>query len=189
MIFPNSYYSNLITHQYQSDTKMLAFLDAMLQKYADIEACNETMDYWFDVDNAVGVQLDTVGQNNGVALTLGFQPSGGVSPILDDDTYRILIKAKIAQDHWDGRRASLNTIWSGLFPGGSVVLHDNQNMTATVTLYGAFSSIIQDLIVNGLIVPRPQAVLYTYIYGTMPFFGADLNNSFIAGSDLGHVTA
>jgi hypothetical protein len=77
-----------------------------------------------------------------------------------------------------------------LFPSGSIIFIDNQNMTATVILEGTFSSIETDLITNGLIVPRPEGVLYTYVIGaTFPLFGADLNNSFIAGADLGHASA
>jgi hypothetical protein len=37
-----------------------------------------------------------------------------------------------------------------------------------------------------LIVPRPQAVAYTFVFGTQPFFGFDTNNDLIAGFDIGH---
>jgi len=39
-----------------------------------------------------------------------------------------------------------------------------------------------------MIVPRPEGVLYTYMFGDFPKFGADLNNGFVAGADLGHAT-
>ena len=59
-------------------------------------------------------------------------------------------------------------------------------MTCTIVLTGIFTSIVQDLIVNGYIVPRPEGVLYDYIFGELPIFGYDENNAFIAGYDTGH---
>jgi hypothetical protein len=109
-----------------------------------------------------------------------------VSPVLDDATFRIYIRAKIAQNQWDGTMLSLYPIWQTLFPGGQIIIFDNQNMTADVTLTGSFTSIIQDLITNGYIIPRPEGVLYTYLFGTLPFFGFDSDNQFIAGFDVGH---
>jgi hypothetical protein len=121
----------------------------------------------------------------GAGRTVGFQPSDSVSPVLDDATYRIYIKAKIAQNQWDGTITSLYAIWKYLFPVGSIIIADNQNMTATIFLSGSFTSIIQDLITNGYIVPRPEGVLYTYDFAELPAFGFDLDNSFVAGFDVG----
>ena len=75
-----------------------------------------------------------------------------------------------------------------MFPSGNLVINDNQNMTATIIVAGTFTSIILDLITNGYIIPRPEGVLYTYVTTTLPIFGADLNNSYIAGADLGHAS-
>jgi hypothetical protein len=59
-------------------------------------------------------------------------------------------------------------------------------MTATIVMTGTLSSIIQDLITNGLIVPRPQAVQYNYVFGGLPFFGfGTTNTEYIAGFDIG----
>jgi hypothetical protein len=118
---------------------------------------------------------------------VNFQPSGSVSPILDDATYTLLIQATIANNQWDGTESALYPIWAQLFPGGSITIVDNQNMTCDIVLTGTFTSIIQDLITHGYIVPRPEAVLYNYVFGDLPIFGTDENNSFIAGVDLGHL--
>ena len=58
-------------------------------------------------------------------------------------------------------------------------------MTAIVAVTGTFSSTIKDLINNGLIVPRPEGVQYTYQFGDGPFFGFDYDNAFISGFDTG----
>jgi hypothetical protein len=187
---PIGYYQALLSSEYQppNSPKWNAFLYMLLKKFDDASQCLMQMDTVFDIDYAVGVQLDTLGVIAGVSRTVPFQPSGGASPVLDDATYRTLIKATIAQNEWDGTITSMQPIWQKLFAGGSITIADNQDMTATIFLSGTFTSIIQDLITNGMIVPRPEGVLYTFVFGNFPKFGADLNNSFVAGADLGHAT-
>jgi hypothetical protein len=177
------YYLNLVTSEYRNSPKFLAFLTAMLQKFDDISQCLVAMDMAWDVDNAIGPQLDQIGAIVGANRTVGFQPSGGVSPVLDDATYRIYIKATAAANSWNGTIDGLQAIWSNLFPGGTIAIGDNQNMTATIFLFGTFTSIEKDLITNGYIVPRPEGVLYNYAFTVT--FGFDLNNSFIGGFDRG----
>ena len=181
---PIGYYTALLTHLYGPKTQ--AFLYALLKKFDDVSQCLVQMDTALDLDVAVGPQLDMLGQVVGAARTVGFQPSGGVSPVLDDETYRILIKARIGWNQWDGTIDSLYALWARLFPGGQIVILDNQNMTATITLTGAFTSITQDLINNGYIIPRPEGVEYTFLFGTLPYFGFGSSPGFIAGFDTGH---
>lgn len=130
----------------------------------------------------------------------GFPTSGGTgtgaqvrttataqpSPVLDDPTYRIYLMAKIMQNQWNGQQDALYSMWQQLFPGGRIAIEDNQNMTATIFLSGAFTQIIEDLITNGYIVPRPEGVLYNYIFSQLPVFGFDLNNSYVGGFDEGY---
>lgn len=183
---PLGYYVGLLTSQYAASKKLNALLFAMLRKFDDASQAQVKMDTALDLDGAVGAQLDQLGAVAGAGRTVGFQPSGGVSPVLDDTTYRVYIKAKIAQNQWDGTLGSLYPIWQRLFPGGSIIIIDNQNMTATITLKGAFTSILQDLITHGYIIPRPEGVLYTYLFGTLPFFGFGSSPGFIAGFGTGH---
>lgn len=183
---PIGYYLNLVTSQYALSSKFNALLYVLLKKFDDVSQVLVNMDTALDLDSAMGVQLDMLGATAGAARTVGFQPSNGVSPVLDDATYRLYIKAKIAQNQWDGTITSLYPIWLSLFPSGKIVILDNQNMTATITLTGAFTSIIQDLITNGYIIPRPEGVLYTFVFGVLPFFGFGSSPGFIAGFDTGH---
>lgn len=179
------YYRSLVTSEYQNSPKFLALLSAALQPIDDLFSCLVNMDFAFYLDTAVGAQLDMIGAIVGTKRQVGFQPSNGVSPILDDLTFRVLLKAKVARNHWDGKISSLQTTWKQLFPGGTISIQDNQNMSISVTLSGSFSSIIQDLITNGLIVPRPEGVLVNYVFGTGPFFGFDRNDAYVAGFDTG----
>lgn len=180
------YYLNLLTSEYRVDPLFNQWLYSVLSIADDISNCLMFITSAFDLDFAVGAQLDVLGVIVGANRTVPFQPSSGVSPVLDDTTYRLLIKATIANNQWNGTIGTLYPIWTTLFPGGNIIILDNQNMTATIILTGSFSSIIQDLIVNGMIVPRPQAVQYNYIFGQLPFFGFGPANAYVAGFGVGH---
>lgn len=182
------YYLNLFTSQYKLSPKFMSWAQKAWQPIDDLTSCLISLSSNYILTYAIGVQLDELGLSIGVSRTVGFQPSGGVSPILDDDTYRLLLLATIARNTWDGKLVSLYAIWQSLFPSGRLIINDNQNMTATIILSGTFTTILLDLIENGYIIPRPEGVLYTYATSTLPIFGADLNNSFVAGADIGHAS-
>jgi hypothetical protein len=195
---PIGYYQNLLTSQYANSSKLQAFLYLLLKKFDDVSQCLVQMDTAFDLDGAIGAQLDMLGQIAGVSRTLPFQPSFDVSPVLNDATYRLLIMAKIGQNQWDGTQGALYAIWHNLFPTVTIAVADNQNMTATLFIGGLPSSILIDMIVgfaangatsgtvkNGLIIPRPEGVLYEFELGGLPAFGFDLDNSYVAGFDVG----
>lgn len=183
---PIGYYQNLLSSQWRNSAKLTALLYVLLKKFDDVSQCMVQMDAALDLDNAEGPQLDQCGAVAGVGRTVSFQPTGGVSPVLDDTSYRLLIKAKIAQNQWDGTIGSLYPIWQSLFPGGKIVVADQQNMTAEIIMSGAFTSIVKDMISNGLIVPRPEGVEYTYTFATLPIFGFDESTALVAGFDQGH---
>jgi hypothetical protein len=170
----------------------------LLKKFDDVSQCLVKLDTALDLDSAEGNQLDVLGTCVGAVRMLPFQPSFDVSPVLDDTTYRTYIKAKIAQNQWDGTIGSLYAIWISLFPRARIIIADNQNMTATLRIKGVPSSILIDMICgfavngattgvvqNGLIVPRPEGVEYNFALGALPAFGFDLNDAFIAGFDIG----
>lgn len=183
---PSGYYFDLLTSEWISSPKLNALLRDMLKKFDDVSQCLVSLATAFDLDSAAGVQLDMLGSIAGASRIVGFQPSGGVSPVLTDDAYRLYIKAKIAQNQWDGTIGSLYPVWAALFPGGQIVIEDQQNMTVNVTMTGVFNSITQDLVTHGYIVPRPEGVEYTYLFLTLPAFGFDSAPGYIAGFDTGH---
>lgn len=137
-------------------------------------------------DGTMSPVLDIIGLIVGLPRIVNFIPTGGVSPILDDETYRLALKAKIAANHWDGRIGSLQEIWRSLFFGGTIGIIDNQDMTMAISTTGTFTSIIQDLIDNGYIVPIPQAVGFNIETPDHPLFGFDRDDEWVSGlSDEG----
>ena len=184
--FNLAYYLSQPTSEYQVSPNFLAWLTANLQVFQDVYTCAANLLAAFDLGQAVGAQLDTLGQVIELSRTVTFEPTGGVSPVLDDETYRLLLRAAVFKNHWNGKTSSLRTMWNALFPGGVMLITDHQDMSVDFYIAGAFSSIIQDLIVNGYIIPRPQGVLYTIVFATLPLLGFDFDNSFISGFDSGH---
>lgn len=114
----------------------------------------------FDIDTAVGVQLDAVGVRVGISRKLpvsitgvffsfdiagvGFDegvwlgryesPEGITS--LDDGTYRNILKTKVLVNHWDGTVDGLYYLLnqvSDIF-GCPIKYKDNQNMTVNILL-------------------------------------------------------
>jgi hypothetical protein len=144
----------------------------------------------FDIDVAIGDQLDVIGEIVGVSRNLNFDPStasppAAASPVLDDATYRILLKATIGINQWDGKMSSIKSLWDELFPDGNIMLQDNLDMSITAYARGVFSDLIIAIIENGLIIPRPEGIQINYEFGEMPFFGFDTDDEFIAGFDKG----
>lgn len=153
-------------------------------------------DFVFSVfDACVGNQLDILGEIVGQKRNVYFKEDPDMSPpeeaenySFTDDEYRIILKNKIVINHWDGKAASLQTAWNSLFPGGSITIQDNQNMTVDITISGMLTNIFIRAIKNDYVVPRPQGVQYTYHYGDLPFFGFDRDDDFVSGFDRGNWT-
>ena len=183
---PLSYYFSLITSEYQNSPNFLTWLKAALGQLDDTTVCLASFFAAFDLDTAVGAQLDILGDIVGANRTVNFVPSNGVSPVLDDTSYRTYIKATIGANFWDGTIDGLQALWTNLFPLGNILIMDAQDMSFTAMLGGTFTSIMSDLILNGYIVPRPEGVRVNYVFSLKPIFGFDLNDANIAGFDKGH---
>jgi hypothetical protein len=254
------YYLSLIPSQYQAAPKFMQWMAVLLQPFVDIAICASGLNAAFNINTAIGNQLNVLGQFIGASRTLPFTPGNSIATavidapgssyvtgdvltivqagasggeviynatgpsiaisnvgagytnatglattgghgtgltvtittvpwfaVLDDTHYRILLRAKILQNHWNGQVDSLWFPLQALFPGGKIYITDNQNMTATVLLVGAFDGLVQQMITQGLIAPRPEAVEYIYEFPTLPAFGfGSLNPLFIAGFGVGY---
>ena len=186
MTFDTASYLALVTSQYQMSPNFMAFLSVPLDKLIDIDDAIADIEDAFDIDDAVGDQLDILGELLGQSRTVDFEPSGSVSPILIDEVYRVLLKAKIGRNQWNGQIADLQQLWLRLFPHIALIVQDNQDMSLNVLYVGDLSTIEVDLITHGLIVPRPQGVLINYYYASdFPVFAYDETNSYFDGYDSG----
>lgn len=156
-------YLDNITSQHRDKPKFIAWLSSSLNIIDHAYIMTKNMDNDFDLDNAIGKQLDILGQIIGRKRTLTFQPLNGHNPVLDDETYKLALKAKVAMNMWDGKIESAYEIWNNIFDDIGLQLQDNQDMSLTAYVTGYVNQIRQDLIQHGYIVPKPEGVRINYI--------------------------
>lgn len=177
---------NLVTSQYRDSPNFLLWLNACLNKLDQETGVIDQLTAFFDIDSAIGAQLDILGQIIGQGRQVNFEPIDGSGSVLDDRNYRTLLKAKIVKNNWKGTLAEVNLMWRSLFPGGAIIIYDNQDMSFEVTIAGTFSLTERELVRNGYIIPKPEGVRVNYSFGDLPLFGYDLENDFIKGYDEGN---
>jgi len=161
------WYIKLLTSEYQLAEKFKAWLRSVVCVYLqDTMTCANQLNYDFDIELAIGVQLDAIGEIVGQSRTLGFTPSDpAYLPVLyDDEIYRRVLKSRIALNHWDGQLGSIQEKWLRIFPGTNIVITDNQDMTITVSVTGYMDELIKDMIEHDMIIPRPQGVMINYVW-------------------------
>ena len=142
-------YTGLITSEHNQRPKFMAVVEALTKPMVALQNLLGGMPDVFDLDKAVGVQLDAVGLWVGIARRVAtpltgvyfsldtagvgfdqgnwkgpFDPDTGLT-LLDDDTYRLVLRAKIGANHWDGTLGSTAAILNSIFsPGdGPVAVH------------------------------------------------------------------
>jgi len=196
-------YKQFVTGLFKQQPNFGATIDALTRPFRDIIDQMAVMNDAFDVDTAVGAQLDVIGQwvgasryqlvpigsatftwNGGPLLGWNraswkgrFDVTNGITT-LDDRSYRALIHGKIAANYWDGTVESLNAIGQQfLLPafGIQAFVFDNFNMTMTVYLLGSYTNTMQALVQRGVLIPKPAGVqlLVSDLSGA-PTFGLDV---------------
>lgn len=208
-------YTGLITSEHNQRPKFMAVVAALAQPMVDLINVLGSMPAKFDLDVAVDAQLDDVGRWVGISrhvsvpLTdvyfsldtdgLGFDqgvwkgpfdPDTGLTD-LDNDTYRLVIRAKIGANHWDGTMESTVAILNSIFSGDThVFIQDNQDMTMTIGVSGTPPSAVflAALLKGGYIPLKPEGVRVDLVIVSSedgPLFGFDVQNELIAGFDAG----
>lgn len=173
-------YLNLVTSEHQNKSKFTAWLTAPFTILDDGVTLTSNLSSYFDIDMAIGAQLDTIGAMVGVKRTVNFQPTVD-SPVLDDVTYRLVLQAKILQNMWDGTIPSLYEMWDALFTDTYLIIRDNQDMTINVFIIGLLSQIQKDLATNGYLIPKPQGVKILYSYPSVSLFSFGIENTDLQG--------
>lgn len=158
----NNYLDN-ITSQHRDKPKFISWLSKSLTIVDHAYSTIKSIDINFDIDNAIGNQLDTLGTIIGRKRLLTFQPLNGHDPMMDDDTYRLVLKAKVAMNMWDGTVPQIYEIWGNIFKDIGLQIQDNQDMSFNAYITGYVNQIRQDLIQHGYIVPKPEGVRVNYI--------------------------
>ena len=193
-----SKYTELITSYHKSKPKYRDTIDLITRTFTDLQNNLTAYPQKFDLDSAEGQQLDIVGEWVGISRQVdvpivefkkGRHERDTVS--MNDDTYKMVLKAKIAANHWNGTMETLPAIYQMLSQniGANIFVVDNFNMTMDVFIVGGhLPTILQSIISRGYLNVKPEGVRITnHIIsadsGTL--FGFDINNDYIAGFENG----
>ena len=174
-------YLNLITSEHSDKPKFRALVSSTLSK---IDISDLNVDNAFDIDSAVGAQLDVLGEILGLDRVLTFQPTGGISSVLGDSDYRSLLKARIILNQWNG---TLETLADALLKWDSYVqfsVLDNQDMSMDIIVVGA-NQFQTEIISHGYVIPKTAGVKINYSISDTVIFAYDLDAGTLGGYDTG----
>lgn len=214
-----SKYTDFITNYHSQKPLFVEHIDLITRPLADTGVAVSSFISDFDIDSAEGVQLDILGKwigrtrvvsqpisgiyfsfdTDGLGFDQGvwqgpYDPDAGFTN-LSDETYRIVLKAKIAINHWDGTNEALPQILETALAGSglSMQIIDNQDMTISILVFGAegIGSVSLELLAairQGYLTIKAAGVysgeILTPSIGTQ-FFGFDIENQYVAGFDEG----
>lgn len=181
----NELYLQLITSQYADKPLFNEYVKTLLDEISPIIDCLNDFNIVFILDTAVGDQLDKIGQLLDLSRELPVDDPN-IPSILTDDTFRLVLKARILANHWDGSNEGLIKIIDTMFPSVSYQLIDGQDMSMTVAIIDPNSTPERiALLLNGYILPKPSGVRVNYTIQDKPLFGWDSDTGFIKGWDEG----
>lgn len=206
----------LVTSEHQNRPNFMATVAETISPFADTIALLGTIPGLFDLDDAVGQQLDFVGQwvgrSRNIALPLtdvyfswdtnavgwdggiwfeAFDPTTGEFA-LPDDHYRLLLRAKIAANQWDGSIPGAYAAWSILLGpyDMSVLIQDGGDMSMLIAVLGNLPDpLTVALLTGGYLSLKPAGVhINGYLEPSVPgapYFGFDVETGAISGWDVG----
>lgn len=176
-------YTKLVIPQHRIQPKFMAWLNSALDPLLSAQRLMTSLRDQFDLDRAGGAQLDRVGTVLGVSRKLPFQPSGNVSPIMEDANYRLILRAAVAKQHFDGTVPGLYDVLQTVL--GSTGLYfvavDNQDMSVTMIVFGKVSSLVKDELQQGMVIPRPEGVSMTINVTANKVFAWGIENEVFGG--------
>lgn len=208
-------YTALITSWHATRPKFRATIETIAGPFVDLDEKNYSLIHDFDIDYAIGAQLDVVGQWVGRSRSVwqpapnpwfsldyplkGFDKGIWKGPYdleeirtdLPDEVYRRVLKSKILLNSWDGTTSSLESIIRIFFddPETYVFVEDRQDMTISVCFTGKWPLGLFLLLAENDYLPTRSAGVKTYYLVTSieeaPLFGFDANSDHIAGFDVG----
>ena len=152
----DSYYSNLLIMQYNGKPKAKATIEACVALLPD-DLLLEVL-HGFDIETAVGKQLDILGEYVGVDR---YYLVDNQAQLLNDEDYRILIKLKaISNTSTLSHKALEESLYD--FFGNTVRMDSNGNMEMTYFVPKNKTPIIQAAIQKEVL-PKPMGVRCNYI--------------------------
>ena len=123
----------------------------------------------------------------GTPFLSGYPPAEmGDGNLLDDEVFRLMIKARIIQNAWKGTIGELYDLWNAVMGADKKLsVEDLQDMSYNIVLQGDYTQLEEELIIHAYIIPKPEGVrinvltfvstdglpLFSYDYNTMRYSG------------------
>lgn len=164
------YYANLLIVQYIGKPRAYATIQAQTLPVFMDQLPVAVQDA-FNVDTAVGVQLDVLGKYVG-ASRVGY--ALGIPVTLDDDDFRTLIKLVIIKNNAGSSLATIQALLAANFPG-MIFVSDNQTMALNYVLIESLGTPdLLEILITGGYLPAPMGVQVSATIvpaHEFPFFG------------------
>jgi hypothetical protein len=203
-------YLNLITSAWRQKPNFQKVVSTGVSVSVRVQELLAQMIPLFDVDLAVGEQLDFIGLWVGASRNVAIPISGvyfswnssdsaegwnvgSWAPadqptsitVLPDPQYRTLIKAKIAANKWNGSIENAYVVWDEIFKDIKILIQDNQDMTYNLGFYGGtIDSLTLALITQGYIPLKPEGVRLAAVFtpaDTGTIFSWNSDSDYLAG--------
>lgn len=172
--------------QYRNKPKAVKWYEITRSLAAELGSAIDAVRVMYNIDTAVGAQLDIIGRIVVVdrAFTGQIELDPGLFALLDgdefgdtdavfaslfvdqdqnmsDELYRLVIKAKILKNNSD---ATIDSILFGvnfLLPDADFLrVTDNEDMSFSIEFYGAITPLQRYALLNARLVPKPQGVKF-----------------------------
>ena len=120
-------------------------------------------------------------------MLTGYPPAEiGEGNLLDDEVFRLMIKARIIQNAWKGTIGELYDLWDAVMGANKKLsIEDLQDMSYNIVLQGDYTRLEEELIIHAYVIPKPEGVrinvltfvstdglpLFSYDYNTMRYSG------------------
>ncbi|KZP91420.1 hypothetical protein A3463_07510 [Enterobacter chengduensis] len=214
-----SKYTELITNYHATKSKFAKHIDLITRPLADVSTSVADMIRKFDIDSANGAQLDIIGlwvgrsrvvttpisnvyfswDTDGLGWDQGnwqgpYDPDAGFTS-LSNDVYRLVLKAQIAINQWDGTVGHLEELLELIFSGTGIEMQiiDNMDMSISISAIALngianTSAELIEVIKSGALTVKAAGVRVKsldVIDPAHPLFGFDIQNTAIAGFDNG----
>lgn len=211
----NNEYTELIQGYHKDKPLFTEWVYALTEPLLEARRRLANMPALFDVDNAVGDQLDAVGRRVGIGRELPviikdvffafddkdgygfdhgvwrgrFDAVEGVNA-MDDDMYRTVILSKIKINHWNGSNAGLIDFMNGLcrafgVPEDTILVYDRQDMNVEISLRTEIIPKILRTLLTKRLINFVPAGVGVEFLGYKPRFGFDRQDERVQGFGVG----
>lgn len=153
-----NYYADLLILQYKTQPKARATIKALIKELYGSGSLLEMVNA-FDIDLAVGHQLDILGKYIGLTRQVKVNIGDSDTNILTDEQYRILLKLKLISNTNFSSTSQIRTALYQLFPN-DIRLFDNRTMNYEYQLSTLFNDLVNVIIAEELL-PLPMGIGFT----------------------------